>query len=107
MKLPSDAIIAPAKVTAYLLTPRVEDDKSKFLALAGYTLGHAEILRNDLRSLLAGEAKFLETTDYGDKYQICGMLTGPNSRALRVVSVWMVEKATGRTKFVTLYPDKS
>ena len=106
MRLPPDSEIARIKVTQYLLKPRDEDDKSKYLALAGYTLAHADKLLEDLRGLLHGEAEFAQTTEYGDKYRIYGKLTGPNGRQLRVVSVWMTEKATGRTKFVTLYPDK-
>ena len=53
MKLSADSEIAPIKVTQYLLRLRDEDDKSKFLALAGYTLAHADRLLDDLRSLLA------------------------------------------------------
>ena len=106
MKLPSDSEIARVKVTHYLLKLRDEDDKSKFLAQAGYTLAHADKLMEDLRGLLNGEAEFVQTTEYGDKYRIRGTLTGPNGRHLRVASVWMTEEATGRTKLVTLFPDK-
>ncbi len=107
MKLPADSEIAREKITRYLLTLRTEDDKSHFIAMAGYTLAHADKLLEDLRGLLAKEAEFIESTEYGDKYRICGTLTGPNGRMLRVVSIWMTEEAVGRTKFVTLYPDKT
>jgi len=106
MKLPPDSEIARVKVTQYLLTLRVEDDKSQYLALAGYTLAHADELLEDLRGLLADDAEFVQSTEYGDKYGIRGILTGPNGRKLRVMSIWMIEEATSRTKFVTLYPDK-
>src|SRR6266496_3545627 len=106
MKLPADSEVARVKVTNYLLKLRDEDDKSKFLSLAGYTLAHADKLLEDLHALLNAEAEFIQTTEYGDKYRIRGTLTGPNGKQLRVVSVWMTEEATGRTKFVTLYPDK-
>ena len=36
MIIPSDAIIADEKITHYLLVPREQDDKSKFLAQAGF-----------------------------------------------------------------------
>ena len=107
MKLPADSEIARIKATQYLLKLREEDDKSKFLAQAGYTAAHAEKLLQDLRGLLAADAEFVQKTEYGDKYQICGTLTGPNGRTLRVTSIWMIERATGKTKFVTLYPDKN
>lgn len=106
MKLPADSEIARIKVTQYLLRLRDEDDKSKFLSLAGYTLAHANTLQEDLRALLNGEAEFIQTTEYGDKYRVRGTLTGPNGRRLQVASIWMIEEATHRTKFVTLYPDK-
>jgi hypothetical protein len=67
MKLPPDSEIARSKVTQYLLTLRVEDDKAKYLALAGYTLAHADELLEDLRGLLADEAEFVQSTEYGDK----------------------------------------
>jgi hypothetical protein len=38
MKISADAIIAPTKITQYLLLYRQEDDKSKFLAQADYNL---------------------------------------------------------------------
>ena len=106
MKLPANSEIARIKVTQYLLKSRDEDDKSKFLSRAGYTLAHADKLLEDLRGLLDGEAEFIQATEYGDKYRIRGTLTGPNGKRLRVLSVWMTEEATRRTKFVTLYPDK-
>jgi hypothetical protein len=106
MKLPADSEIARIKVTHYLLKLRDEDDKSQFLSQAGYTIAHADTLLEDLRGLLTGEGEFIQTTEYGDKYLIRGTLTGPNGRQLRVVSIWMTEQATSRTKFVTLYPDK-
>ncbi len=107
MKLPANTVIAPRKLSQYLLRLRVEDDKSQFLALAGYTLDDADRLMRDIREqLLPLEAEFHEETEYGPKYRIRGTLTGPNGRVLRVVTIWMKENATNQTKFVTLFPDK-
>lgn len=107
MKLAPDAVIAKAKVAGYLLEWRPENDKSHFLGSAGYTVAHADQLVNDIREqLLPVEAMFEEMTDYGTKYRISGRLIGPNGRALRVESIWMVEAASGMTKFITLYPTK-
>jgi hypothetical protein len=107
MKLPSDAHIDPRKITEYLLRHRVEDDKSAFLALVGYKVDNANQLLSDIREqILPLEAKFIEQTEYGPKYQIRSTLTGPNGRLLRVMTIWMIEDATNQTKFVTLVPDK-
>ena len=107
MRLPDNTIIARRKLTEYVLRHRDEDDKSGFLALAGYTLADADRLLNDLRSqVLPLEAEWIEDTEYGPKYRIRATLTGPNGGRLRVVTIWMNEEATGTTRFVTLYPDK-
>ena len=108
MKLPFTTVIARRKVAEYLLRYRVEDDKSGFLALAGYTQDHTDRLLDDLRTqLLPLDAEFYENTEYGPKYRIRGTLTGPNGRVLPVLSIWIKEDATGTVKFVTLRPDKS
>ncbi len=108
MHLPADAIIAPEKLSGYLLRRREDHDKSGFLAVAGYTAAHAAQLDADLRTqLLPQPAESAGHTPYGDKFVVRGVLRGPNGRALRVLSVWMREKATGQTKFITLYPDPS
>ena len=105
MKLPADSLIAPEKLTRYLLRWRPEDDKSAFLARAGYTLENADRLRQDIQSqLLPLDAEFLEPTDYGPKYLIRGSLRGPNGLELKVASIWMTEDASQQTKFITLYP---
>lgn len=109
MKLPAESIIAPEKLTDYLLRPRDDHDKSGFLARAGYgSREDAAKLEADIRSqMLPLEAESLGATIYGEKFVIRGTLTGPNGRRLKIFSVWMVEKATGLTKFITLYPDES
>jgi hypothetical protein len=99
---------------------------------AGYTLESADKLMTDIREQLLPleaeffqqserqtlniasasprlplEAEFFQQSEYGPKYRIRGTLKGPNGRLLRVVSIWITEEATGQTKFVTLYPDKT
>jgi hypothetical protein len=107
MRLSDDAIIANEKVTGYLLKWRVENDKSKFLALAGYDLSNWEQLITDIRQqILPLDASLSERTPYGDMYEIRGALTGPNGAELQVVTIWMIEKHTNITKFITLFPDK-
>ena len=89
MKLPSDATIEPRKITEYLLQRRQEDDKSVFLAQAGYTLENPTSLLADLRGqILALEAEVIGPFEYGTKFRIRGVLQGPNGRALRIVSIW-------------------
>jgi hypothetical protein len=102
-KLDPNALIATAKLTEYLLVLLPKDDKSQFLALAGYFLENWEQLERDLREqILVLEANLTVTTVYGQKYSIIGNLTGPNGRTIRVKTIWMV--TGGITRFVTLFP---
>ena len=107
MRLPRDTRIASGKITDYLLRLRKDHDKSGFLALAGYAPSDAVRLESDIRAqLLPLEAIAAGEDRYGLRYIIRGTLMGPNGRSLPVLSVWMKEKATGVTKFITLYSGK-
>jgi outer membrane receptor for Fe3+-dicitrate len=103
--LPENAIIAEEKLTQYLLILLPKDDKSKFLAKAGYRLDNWQQLEQDLRTqVLTQDADFVETTRYGRKYCIRACLRGSNGVELSILTVWIVDNGTAR--FVTLVPDK-
>jgi hypothetical protein len=107
MKLPADTIIAPEKVTLYLLVPQARGDKSGFLERAGYTPENSSQLLSDLRTqLLPLEATPTKSNAFGQYYESRGNLTGPSGVTLAVRAVWMTEHLSGVTKFVTLLPDK-
>jgi len=107
MRLPEDATIAAAKLRDYLLTPKARNDKSKWLDQAGYSLDNWQQLETDLRQqVLTQEAQLNESNRYGDVYRIEARMSGPNSQQLAVVTIWMIEKESGETKFITMYPLK-
>ena len=107
MKLPDNALISYEKLTQYLLALRKRNDKSQWLAQAGYTLENWQVLENDLRNqILSADATPIENTVYGQMYEIRRNLIGPNRITLLVRTIWMTETVTGKTKFITLYPDK-
>ena len=107
MKLPADAIIARAKLTEYLLIPQPEDDKSKWLSLAGYTLENAGRLEADLRAqVLSQEAVLSRVNRFGTNYEIRTQITGPNGRVLAVKTIWQQDALSGVVRFVTLYPSR-
>jgi hypothetical protein len=107
LKIPTDAIITEEKITEYLLKRRPDSDKSQFLGRAGYTQANWRYLREDIRNqILPLEAEFLQNTAYGMLWKIRANLKGPNGVTIRVVTIWMEEKYTGMTKFITLFPDK-
>jgi len=107
MKLPKNSLIAHEKLTQYLLISRKRNDKSQWLAQAGYTFENWQELKNDLRvQILSFEAMSIERTKYGQMYEIRGKLTGPNGKSLSVCTIWLTETETKSTKFITMYPDK-
>lgn len=107
MKLPKEAIIAAAKLNQYLLVRQRRNDKSQWLATAGYSLENWSDLERDLREqILALDAVLTEKNLYGDVYEITGSLRGPSGKEILVRTVWMDETVTGVVKFITLYPDK-
>ena len=107
MKLQAEAIITKEKITGYLLKWRPDNDKSQFLRQAGYTQASWRNLLEDIRKqILPLEAVFLQNTVYGGLWKIRGTLKVPNGVTIRVVTIWMHEKYTELTKFITLFPDK-
>jgi hypothetical protein len=104
MKIPVDAIIANDKLTEYLLVPRQRNDKSGFLAQAGFTLGNPENLDSALRQLIAeNEAISDRYNEYGTFFRVEGELSGPYG-ILSVVTVWILRADDNRYYFVTLKP---
>jgi hypothetical protein len=107
MKLPENTLIVPEKLTNYLLVPRKRNDKSKWLAGAGYTPENWEMLEADLRNqILSENADSVERTEFGQMYEIRGILVGPYGKSLSVLTVWMTDNETGNTRFITMYPDR-
>ena len=107
MNLPADTVIPIEKATRYLLAPQARGDKSAFLQRAGYTLENADQLLRDLRmQLLPLEATPVQANKFGQYYEIRGKLAGPNGGRLAVRTIWITERLSGVTRFVTLLPDK-
>lgn len=107
MKLPEKTIIAPAKLKEYLLSQRKRNDKSKWLAKAGYRSEEWQKLERDLRSqILPIDAIPTDRTRYGQAFEIKGTLIGPNGTSLRVRTIWIKENESKSVKFITMFPEK-
>ena len=106
VKIPEDSIIAFEKLTGYLLIPKVRNDKSKYLARAGFTTANPEALLEAIQSLIgAVEAEQEKTTEYGTFYLVKGALIGVNGVRISVITVWLERKTDGTFQFITLIPD--
>jgi hypothetical protein len=107
MKLPDDAIIPDDKLIRYLLVPKARNDKSKFLAQAGFNLENPEALKQALRSLINASSAIEDSSnEYGTFYRVTGQLSGLNGVALSVVTIWLQRRVDGKYQFVTLKPLK-
>ena len=104
MQIPADAIIPREKLTQCLLVPRARNDKSRFLARAGFSLEHPELLEAALRELVTQNQALVEREDvYGRYLDVRGVLRGPRG-TLDVVTVWIVLATNSECRFVTLKP---
>lgn len=107
MRIPEDAIIPDDKITSYLLIQRDRNDKSKFLAQAGFTQENPEALRLAIELLVTKvEAVQDRTNIYGTFYEVTGELVGINGVNLSVVTIWLKRQVDGKFQFITLKPRK-
>jgi len=103
--IPPDAIIPPEKLTRYLLVPKPINDKSRYLARAGFDLASAPALEMAIRQGTAQNQALEDRTEtHGTFYNVQCTLTGPNGNSLPVVLVWL-QRVDGIFTFVTLIPD--
>lgn len=107
MKIPEDAVVPEDKITRYLLVQKVRNDKSKFLAQAGFTLENPEALMAAIHSLIrVSNAVEDRSNEYGIFYQAIGELVGVNGVILSVMTIWLQRQTDGKFQFVTLKPCK-
>jgi hypothetical protein len=109
VKLPgaSLAVIEDAKLRDYLLssTHSIGRYKAAFFARFGYTPDKWRSLKADLLHLVRSEeARPAQDSAYGRKYEVCGIIKGPNGRALEIVTVWIVLQQERTPRFITAYP---
>jgi hypothetical protein len=107
VRIPEDLIIPDAKIARYLLVQKARNDKSKFLAQAGFTQETSEALKAAIQTqAVAREAVEDRSNEYGTFYQVEGDLIGVNGVNLSVITVWLQRQIDGKFQFVTLKPRK-
>lgn len=108
MKLPNadNAVIPTEKLQDYLLSSShpVGRFKAVFFRALGYTDGDWERLEADIRSILINDATLGEQTDYGQKLEVRGTITGPAYRSAEIVTAWIILKGESIPRFITAYP---
>ena len=107
MKIPDNALIHKRKLTHYLLVRRLKNDKSGFLAQAGFTIDYPELLETAIRQLInENDAILDDSNEYGSIYLVEGNLIGP-MKTLSTVTVWIQLASDKSFRFVTLKPARN
>ncbi len=109
MRIPNAgrAVIEATKLHGYLLSTShpIGRFKAAFFRALGYSADEWRRLEADLRAQhLTREAIPVETSGYGQKYEIRATLVGPAGRTADVVSVWVILAGEDFPRFVTAYP---
>jgi hypothetical protein len=104
---PDKAVLPRDKIEGYLLSPvhSVGRHKAAFLHSLGYTQADWQELERDLRELATGEARQIGENDFGMKYEIRGVITGPGGRSAAIVTAWIVLNDEDFPRFITAYPE--
>jgi hypothetical protein len=101
------AVIGPAKVRDYLLSPEhpVGRFKAVFFQGLGYTRAEWHRLERDLLAMARSEdATPGQPSAFGQKYEVRGTIKGPSGRLAIVLAVWIVLKGESFPRFVTVFP---
>ena len=107
MRLPSGRlVIKRQKLTEYLLVWQEDGDKSRFLALCGYTVDNADALEAAIRELVAANDAIPDFSDaFGQRFRVSGELPVLAGRDMLVTTIWIIRVGdTDLWRFVTLIP---
>ncbi|OGK23863.1 hypothetical protein A2954_07175 [Candidatus Roizmanbacteria bacterium RIFCSPLOWO2_01_FULL_37_12] len=100
-------IISRKKLTDYILseTHATGKFKAKFFRSLGFNETNIVIFEKELRKLFKyQEIKDAEISPYGTKYIIDGEIKTPIKKAVKIRTIWIIEKGQKRPRFITIYP---
>ena len=100
-----NAFVAKEKLLDYLLDDENSKGKSIFFHLFGYFKDNFEDLGITLQTLAcSGKVTATETTKFGTKFIVDGVVTTPNGRSVYLTSVWIIKNEEDFPRVVTVYP---
>ena len=101
------AIVPPEKLRDYLLSSAhpIGRYKSAFFRSLGYAQEQWHVLERDLRAVLLNQTQPADATEYGQKFTVRGILSGPNGRVAGIVTIWIILSGETAPRFVTAYPE--
>ncbi len=110
MKLPNRerAMIAPDKLSAYLLNPSHKrgGTKARLLIQFGYSSTNWHQLEADIRAYhLQADVTGARQTLYGMRYEIHAPLQTPTGQTLTLRTIWQIDDGKDYPRLITLFPD--
>jgi len=112
MKLPNydKAFVPQAKITEYLLSLSHEDGRSKarfFLEFGFSNEAWQELAQVLQQHAVEHELTKIESSPFGTRYVIEGIISAPDGRTPLIRAIWFVETDEDTPRFVTAYPLRS
>jgi hypothetical protein len=109
MKLPNyeQVMVTREKVVDYLLSETHRDGRHKaaFFKRYGFTVREWEKMASALRAHAAEhDVTRIETSPYGQRYAIEGIIRSPDGRDPFIRTIWFIETGEETPRFVTAYP---
>lgn len=108
MKLPNShrAVISEQKIRDYLVSPShsIGRFKARIFNELGFYQHNWLLFQSELMTLLANPAHEGESTEYGTKYVIRGIIIGPSGKSLSIVTAWIIRAEEDFPRFITAYP---
>ena len=101
------AIIDTGKLRFYMLSIShpLGRFKAAFFQKLGYSIENCELFERCLREvILTREATKIETSLYGRKYVVEGLIVGPSGKKVHLVTVWIILNDEVIPRFITAYP---
>jgi hypothetical protein len=101
------AVVPSEKLVGYLLSLAhpVGRSKAVFFRSLGYDETDTELLAAGLMAIAVdNEVAEVETTEFGTKYVVEGLLATPGGVATTLRTVWLVRSGEVAPRFVTAYP---
>ena len=110
MKMPhcESATVPREKVADYLLSPTHPRGsmKARWFNALGYSIDCPDELIGALKEVAMSEVDSTEKTEYGIKYKITEIISGPNGRSGSVQTIWILLPDFEEPRLVTAYPSK-
>lgn len=109
MRLPNaeGARVTRDKLKGYLLahTHPIGRSKARFFRELGFDESNVQAFEQELITLARIE-EVAETvpSPHGTKYVVDGVVRTPSGKAVKLRTIWIVEKGEDRPRFVTAYP---